>query len=77
MQADILEQLAANYLEAQGYVTISNVKFRPATSRGRLATPGSDSVHSDIDVLGFNPRLSPPKRVVAVTLQVASGRLLP
>ena len=66
MKEDILEQLATDYLEADGYFTTSNVKFRP-----QRTDPGydskQDSVHSDIDVLGYHPTRTGIDRVVAVS----------
>jgi hypothetical protein len=66
MKEDILEQLASDYLEVEGYFTTNNVKFRPAAS-----DPGyesrQDSVPSDIDVLGYHPGKTGPDRVVAMS----------
>jgi hypothetical protein len=66
MKEDILEQIAADYLNLHGYFTQTNIKFRPSKKdadwEGR-----KDGVFSDIDVVGFNPLLSIPKRVVAIS----------
>ncbi len=66
MKEDILEQITADYLNLTGYFTSTNIKYRPSRTdtewNGR-----EDGVHSDIDVVGYNPTLSPPKRVVAVS----------
>ena len=66
MKEDILEQIAADYLNLCGYFTLTNVKYRPAETdpnwNGR-----QDGVHSDIDVIGFNPHLPPPSGVVAIS----------
>lgn len=66
MKEDILEQLAADYLELDGYFTVANVKFRPDPDAPDY-DPKQDSVHSDIDVLGYNPLRMPPERVVAIS----------
>lgn len=66
MKEDILEQIAADYLNLSGYFTQTNIKYRPDNTdpewNGR-----QDGVRSDIDVVGLNPRLSPPRRVVAIS----------
>ncbi|MEN8839558.1 MAG: hypothetical protein ABF288_00400 [Octadecabacter sp.] len=63
---DILEQVVGEYLLSKGYFVRHNIKFRP-----RLDHPDrisdKDSNHSDIDVLGFNPKKTGPKRVIAVS----------
>jgi len=66
MKEDILEQLVTDYLEADGYFTTTNVKFRPDRDDPGF-DPKQDSVHSDIDVLGFHPLRSGADRVVAVS----------
>jgi hypothetical protein len=66
MKEDILEQLVTDYLEVKGYFTTANVKFRPDSSSEGY-NPRQDSVHSDIDVLGFHPLKSGSDRVVAVS----------
>lgn len=66
MKEDILEQLVEDYLCVKGYFTTSNVKFRPdRSSEGYDAR--QDSVHSDIDVLGYHPLRQGPTKVVAVS----------
>lgn len=66
MKEDILEQIASDYLNLAGYFTLTNIKYRPEKTdpdwNGR-----QDGVRSDIDVIGFNPRLSSPHRVVAIS----------
>lgn len=66
MKEDILEQLVDDYLQAKGYFTRHNIKFRPSKNSPGFE-PRYDSNHSDIDVLGFNPHLRAEKRVWAVT----------
>lgn len=66
MKADILEQLVDDYLQARGYFTRHNLKFRPRKDHPDF-NPKQDSNHSDIDVLGFNPKLDGPARVLAVS----------
>lgn len=66
MKEDILEQLVDDYLQARGYFTRHNLKFRPREDHVDFVR-NQDSNHSDIDVLGYHPRLSGPERVVAVS----------
>ena len=66
MKEDILEQLVDDYLQSRGYFTRHNIKFLPRKDHpdfDRL----QDSNHSDIDVLGFHPRLSGHEQIVAVS----------
>ena len=65
MKEDILEQLVDDYLQAQGYFTCHNLKFRPRKNHPKFESK-KDSNHSDIDVLGYHPRLSGPNRVMVV-----------
>ena len=66
MKEDILEQLVDEYLQHKGYFTIHNVKFKPSKDHPDYSYK-QDSVHSDIDVVGFNPTLSGPEKVLAVS----------
>ena len=66
MKEDVLEQLASDYLGAMGYFTLANIKFRPDSSDPDYDSR-QDSVHSDIDVLGFCPTRMGNERVVAVS----------
>jgi hypothetical protein len=66
MKEDILEQLAEDYLQAQGYFTRTNLKFRPDGAHAQFVKK-LDSNHSDIDVLGIHPTATGPKRVFAVS----------
>ena len=54
MKEDILEQIVDDYMQALGYFTIHNVKFRPAEDDPD-AEKKQDSSHSDVDVIGFHP----------------------
>lgn len=66
MKEDILEQLVDDYLQTRGYFTCHNLKFLPRKDHADFDRL-QDSNHSDIDVLGFNPLLSGPARVMAVS----------
>ncbi|MFK7817306.1 MAG: hypothetical protein AB8G99_01195, partial [Planctomycetaceae bacterium] len=66
MKEDILEQLTDDYLQARGYFTRHNIKFAPDSNHPEFNSR-KDSNHSDIDVVGFNPTLSGPERVLAVS----------
>ena len=66
MKEDFLEQLVDEYLQHNGYFTVHNVKFRPDKNHADFDAR-QDSVHSDIDVLGVNPKLSGHDRVVAAS----------
>ena len=76
MKEDILEQLTDDYLQVKGYFTQHNVKFRPDSSHVDFEKK-KDSNHSDIDVLGFNPKLSGPERVLAVSCKSWQGGFRP
>lgn len=66
MKEDVLEQVVEDYLQFQGYFTIHNVPFHPDKAH-RDYDSQEDSVPSDIDVLGINPRKRGTDRVIAVT----------
>ncbi len=72
MKEDILEQIVEDYLHADGYLTMANVKFRP-DARARGYDARQDSVHSDFDVLGINPNRRGPSRVVVVSCKSWQG----
>lgn len=63
---DILEQLVEEYLIHRGYFVRHNVKFLPRKDHPDFRS-SQDSNHSDIDVLGFNPRKEGAERVWAVS----------
>lgn len=62
MKEDILEQLVDDYLQAQGYFTRHNIKFKPASDHAEYRSK-DDNNYSDVDVVGINPRLSGSERV--------------
>jgi len=66
MKEDILEQIAADYLNLCGYFTLTNIKYRPKETDPDWNVR-QDVVYSDIDVIGYNPHLQPPRRVVAIS----------
>lgn len=66
MKEDILEQLIDDYLQHQGYFTRHNIRFRPGAKSDGYDSR-QDSVSSDIDVIGFHPRLNGPPRVMVVS----------
>ena len=63
---DILEQIVEEYLVHKGYFVQHNIKFLPRKDHPDFVV-NQDSNHSDIDVLGFHPKLSGANRVVAVS----------
>lgn len=63
---DILEQLVEEYLIHRGYFVRHNVKFLPRKDHPDFDSR-QDSNHSDIDVLAYNPKLTGPARVWAVS----------
>lgn len=76
MKEDILEQLVDEYLQHKGYFTTHNVKFKPRKDHADFDSR-QDSVHSDIDVLAFHPRLTGPERVVIVSCKSWQGGFNP
>src|SRR3990172_13173184 len=65
MKEDILEQLIDDYMQLKGYFTIHNIKYKPnAADKGYRKD--QDSVHSDLDVIGINPKLRGASRVWVV-----------
>jgi len=66
MKEDILEQLVDDYLQTQGYFTRHNIKFRPAPGSDGFVSK-KDSNHSDIDVIGYNPKKTGSDRVWVVS----------
>ncbi|MBL7203842.1 MAG: hypothetical protein ISS63_05850 [Desulfobacteraceae bacterium] len=63
---DILEQLVEEYLLHKGYFVRHNIKFLPRRDHPDYIKI-QDSNHSDIDILGYNPNLEGPSRVMAVS----------
>jgi hypothetical protein len=76
MKEDILEQLVDEHLQHKGYFTRHNIKFRP-DSKHLDFDSRQDSVHSDIDIVGINPILQGPDRVVAVSCKSWQGGFNP
>ena len=76
IKEDILEQLVDDWLQARGYFTRHNLKFKPseeADGYSRL----HDSVASDIDVIGIHPLLSGWQRVQVVSCKSWQGGFSP
>lgn len=63
---DILEQIVEEYLIYKGSFVRHNLKFLPAKNRSDF-DPKKDSNHSDIDVLGYNPKKTGYDRIWAVS----------
>lgn len=53
MKDDVLEQIVDDYLQMQGYFTTHNVRFNPPRDQHYVSQ--TDSVPSDIDVVGLQP----------------------
>ena len=73
---DILEQVVEEFLISQGYFVQHNLRFRPHPDHPDFNT-STDSNHSDIDVLGLNPKLRGRNRVVAVSCKSWQGGFNP
>jgi hypothetical protein len=65
---DILEQIVEEYLVHKGYFVQRNVKYKPSKNDPDFDVQ-KDSVHSDIDVLAFNPCKDGFDRVLAVNIK--------
>jgi len=76
MKEDILEALVDEYLQHKGYFTTHNIKFKPHKNHPDYNSQ-QDSVHSDIDVLAYNPRLNGPERVLIVNCKSWQNGLNP
>lgn len=63
---DILEQIVEEYLVHKGYFVQHNIKFLPRKNHPDFIL-NQDSNHSDIDVIGYHPRLEGPDRVIVVS----------
>jgi hypothetical protein len=72
VKEDVLEQVVEDYLNFKGYFTIHNVPFHPDKAR-RDYDAKEDSVPSDIDVVGINPKKRGTARVIAVTCKSWQG----
>lgn len=72
VKEDVLEQIVDDYLNFLGYFTIHNVPFHPDKGRADY-DPKEDSVPSDIDVIGINPKKRGTDKVIAVTCKSWQG----
>ena len=63
---DILEQIVEEYLIHKDYFVRHNIKFLPRRDHPDFIV-NQDSNHSDIDVLGYHPKLQGPEKVIAVS----------
>jgi len=67
MKEDILEQMVEDWLVAQqGWFVKHNIRYRPSKEHPEYESK-MDSVHSDIDILGFSNLLRGKHKVAAVT----------
>ena len=66
MNEDILEQILEDWLIHKGYFVQHNAKFRPRKDHPDYER-NKDSNHSDIDVIGFHPKLEGNSKVLVVT----------
>src|ERR1041384_5195109 len=76
MREDVLEQLVEDYLQASGYFTRCNLKFKPDSAHPEFQKP-LDSNHSDVDVLGVSPTRPEEERVVVVSCKAWQDGLDP
>lgn len=63
---DILEQIVEEYLLHRGYFVRHNIKFLPRKNHPDFDCR-KDSNHSDIDVIGYHPKLTGPEKVIVVS----------
>lgn len=63
---DILEQIVEEYLVHKGYFVQHNIKFLPRKNHPDFVS-NQDSNHSDIDIIGYHPKLNGPERVMVVS----------
>lgn len=66
MKEDVLEQVVDDYLQFEGYFTTHNIRFKPSKDHPKYKSQ-LDSVSSDVDVVGYNPKLNGNDRVVVVS----------
>ena len=62
----MLEQIVDDYLKFRGYFTAHNVSFRPAPEHPDYVA-AKDRVPSDVDVIGFHPKMPGTDRVHVVS----------
>jgi hypothetical protein len=72
VKEDVLEQIVDDYLHFRGYFTTHNVRFKPRRYHPEYNSK-QDAVASDVDVVGYNPKLPAPDRVVVVSCKVWQG----
>jgi hypothetical protein len=72
VKEDVLEQVVEDYLSFEGYFTAHNVPFHPDKARKDYSSR-EDSVPSDIDVIGINPKKRGIDRVIVVTCKSWQG----
>jgi hypothetical protein len=63
MKEDVLEQVVEDYLQLKGYFTVHNIPFKPDKAHAEYVSR-TDSVASDIDVVGYCPRVSGARKVI-------------
>ena len=63
---DILEQIVEGYLIHKGYFVQHNIKFRPSQDHPDFDSK-KDSNHSDIDVIGYHPKIEDERKVIVVS----------
>ena len=68
----MLEQIVDDYLQFRGYFTTHNVRFKPRRDHPDYES-NQDSVSSDVDVVGFHPKLTAPDRVIVVSCKAWQG----
>jgi hypothetical protein len=73
---DILEQIVEEYLLHRGYFVRHNIKFKPNQNHPDFVR-NLDSNHSDIDVLGYHPKLTGAEKVIAVSCKSWQGGFNP
>ena len=72
MKEDILEQVVDDYLQARGYFTRHNIRFRPRRDHPEFVS-AADSVASDIDVICVNPHRRGASKVWVVSCKSWQG----
>jgi restriction endonuclease len=72
VKEDVLEQIADDYLQFEGYFTIHNVRLRPRPDHPEYRAT-DDSVPSDVDIVGYHPGVRGRSRVVVVSCKSWQG----
>jgi hypothetical protein len=73
---DILEQIVEEYLTHKGYFVRHNIKFLPRRDHPEFVL-NQHSNHSDIDVIGYHPKLDGEQRVMVVSCKSWQGGFNP